>query len=289
MIARLTLAFALAASIVAAAPRAAHAQGGAAAEAERYLDEGRRLYRELDFSGAVEALRRALAVPGAPASVRIQAFEYLGSSYVVLENESEAREAFREMMEIDPYHVVREPSGSPKIARFVAAVRREMAPDAALDPDNELEADLPRAGRVGRATRVRFRVRGPAGVTRIEVHYRGVGEREWSSIESDDPSDGEFELEIPERSSADELELYADARDERNRLVARAGEPLFPLNLPIRASGATNGGGTNVLEQWWFWATVAGIAAGAFAVGLILASPEQAPAGTLPPGRVELP
>lgn len=263
----------------------------AQAEARRHLSEGRRLYRELDFTGCVDAMRRALAVPGIDAAGRLEAWEYLGAAYVVLERRQDAEAAFREVFALDPYHVVREPSGSPKIERFVEELRRRLVPDAALDPAITLEARLPRAARVGRPTPVQVEVNGPperaAAVTDVSLRLRGDDETEWSTVPL--RADGAvFEGEVPPRPAAGHLDLYAEGRDAAGRVVARAGEPLAPLTLEVR-DGA--GGQTRPLRRrWWLWAAVGVVAVGlAAGIGVAAARADTAPSGTLPPGRVELP
>ncbi|MCZ7680481.1 MAG: hypothetical protein M5U28_17635 [Sandaracinaceae bacterium] len=139
-------AIALALALVASGA-AAQARPRAGAEAARLVDEGRRLYRELEFLGAIEVLERALAIPGLTPARRAEALEVLGAALVVLDRDEEARRAFERLFALDPYYEVREPSGSPKIARFVARVRAEVVPDAALDPEAEVELELPRAPR----------------------------------------------------------------------------------------------------------------------------------------------
>ena len=280
----LTLAAVVATSSVAAAQ-------SARAEVERHLDDGRRLYRELDFAGCVDAMNRALAVPGIDPAGRLEAWEYLGAAYVVLDRREDAEAAFREVFALDPYHVVREPSGSPKIERFVEELRARLVPDAALDSSVALDARLPRAGRVGRPTPVQVDVNGPPDrteqVTQVALHLRGDDETEWSAVELEAVG-ATYEGEIPARSTTGELELYAEGRDAAGRVVARAGEPLVPLTMIVREGDeeAT----PPLRRRWWLWTivgvVVVGLAAG---IGAAAAGSDTAPAGTLAPGRVELP
>ncbi len=287
---------ALALLVSGVAPGGARAQGSdgsAAGAAQHLLDEGQRLYRELDFAGAVEALESALAVPGAPDAVRLSAYEYLGSAYVVLEHRQEARQAFRAMMQLDPYHVVHEPSGSPKIARFVANVRAEVVLDAALNPSVHLSLALPPAGRVGEATRVAVGVSGTPSVATVAVFVRGTGATGWTKLVAH-PDGDRYVASVPPRPAADQLQIYAQARDGQGRVVARAGEPLLPLTLSIRGTaiaapggGASSGG--SVFTRWWFWTGVAVVAVATGAVAFGLANNDGLPSGSLPPGRVDLP
>ena len=83
------------------------------------------------------------------------------------------------------------------------------------------------------------------------------------------------------------LEVYAQARDAARRVVARAGEPLVPLVVEIRERVEDP---TPLRRKWWLWTAVGVVAAGvALGVGVAVAGRETAPAGTLQPGRVELP
>jgi tetratricopeptide (TPR) repeat protein len=269
-----------------------HARGSSAAEAAtRHVANGRRLYGELDFIAAIEALRSALEVPGAPDAVRLEALEYLGASYVVIEQAENARRAFLQMFELDPYHLVREPSGSPKIARFVENVRREVVDDAAFDPSVRLTARLPRVGRVGSPTPVRLTSTDGARFHEIRLFLRGQGEVDYASVrfEGITFTDGTLadEVMVPPRDAPDELELYLEARDRRGHLITRAGEPFFPLALPIRAGGGD--GGVSIVERWWFWTTIGVVVAAGAVVAVWLTTLPDAPEGTLAPGRFQLP
>ncbi|MCB9600595.1 MAG: hypothetical protein H6724_05735 [Sandaracinus sp.] len=268
-----------------AAEGPADAPVSASREVERHLEDGRRLYRELDFPGSVDAMRRALNVPGVSAAQRLEAWEYLGAAYVVLDREAEAEAAFREVFALDPYHRVREPSGSPKIERFVEALRRQVVSDAALDPEVELRALLPAAARVDRPVPLRVEVEGPPSVASVEARVRPDDEREWRSVPLERVEEGAFEGELPAPANRGNLEVYAEARDARGRVVSRAGEPLVPLVLPVRERDDVP-----LRRRPWVWVAV-GVVVVAATVGIAVAAAgrETAPNGTLPPGQVTLP
>ncbi|HEY8430828.1 MAG TPA: hypothetical protein VIL20_20755 [Sandaracinaceae bacterium] len=275
---------ALALALFATVPTA-HAQRrtSAPAEAVRLVAEGRRLYRELEFLGAIEVLERALAMRGLPPARRAEALEVLGAALVVLDRDEEARRAFTELFALDPYYEVREPSGSPKIARFVARVRRDVVPDAALDPAASLELELPRAARVGHPTALRLRA--SPGVRSVRLFVRGAEETEFASIAANALGGALFVATVVARPRPDELELYAVGRDARGRVLTRAGSPLAPLVLPVRLGGGSNG------EEWWLWTAIGGAVALGVVLGVVLgvSGADRAPPGTLPPGRVQLP
>jgi hypothetical protein len=267
-----------------AAHASAQVSQPARSEAERLVDDARRLYTELEFVGAVDAAQRALAAPDAREIDRAAALETLGSALIVLDREARAREAFEALFRIDPYWVVTEPSGSPRIRRFVESVRGRVVPDAALDPDVSLRLDLPRAAHSGRSTRVRIELAGrSAEGARVRVIARGDGELEWQTIDASRDGDARFAADLPAHGAAEEIELYAELRDAEGRVVARAGGPLAPYRLPVRAGE----GSGSLLDEWWLWAAIGGavvvIGAG-IAIGVAASGNERAPEGTLPPG-----
>ena len=270
------------------AERRVEGTGGARSEAERLSEEARRLYAELDFVGAVDAAQRALATPGVHDADRAAALDTLGSALIVLGRDEGAREAFEALFRLDPYWIVRDPSGSPRIRRFVESVRARVVPDAALDPEVSLRLDLPRAAHAGRGTRLRLEVSGPLPEgARVRVIARGDGELEWQAVLAEREGDARFSAELPARDAAEELDLYAELRDGAGRLVARAGGPFSPYRLPVRAAESGS-----VLEEWWLWAAIGGavvLAGAGSASGVATSGDERAPAGTLPPGRVQLP
>lgn len=254
---------------------------------DRHLADGRQLYRDLDFTGCVSAMSEALAVPGAHPAQRLEAYEILGAAYVVLDQPQNAEQAFREMFRIDPYHVVREPSGSPKIEQFVEELRAQVVPDAALDPTVRMEVTLPRATRVDSDTEVRVEVLG--NVASASVLVRGDDETEWTRIELERTSGG-FEGVIPPRDDPGSLDLYVEGRDAQGRVVARGAEPLLPLSLQVRPAGGSDDDEVPLRRRWWLWTIVGAVVLGAaIGIGVGASGGDRAPAGTLNPGRVVLP
>jgi hypothetical protein len=254
------------------------------AAVERQLEVGRALYLQLDFPGVIDAMTRALAVPGASHRQRLEAFEYLGAANLVIDREAEARDAFGRMLAIDPYHALREPSGSPKIRDFVERLRRERVSDAALDPELELVVDAPEAARASATMPIAVQARG-AEVASVRVHHRSDEERQWRATELAPAGEGAFEGEVPTPVTTGRMLLYAEARNGEDDLVGRAGEPHWPLEVDVRDELPEP-----LIRQWWLW-TLVGVAVVGLGVGLGvgLSQGDDAPPGTLPPGRVELP
>ncbi len=69
-------------------------------------------------------------------------------------------------------------------------------------------------------------------------------------------------------------------------LVLGAGEPLAPLVVELRERLAEDA----FYRKWWFWTLVGVVVVGAaVGIGIAVRGGENAPNGTLPPFRVELP
>lgn len=258
-------------------------------DAQHLLEEGRRLYADLEYQDAEQTLTRALSIEGLPDAFRIELLETLGFVEVVLERESAARQAFERLFAIDPYFVVREPSGSPRVASLVESVRARVVSDAAIDPEVELRVDLPRAARRDGATEVRISVSSPA-VTSVVLEVRGEHDVAFQPLDGAGTG-GQFVVSIPAMADSEELELYVEGRDARGRLVTRSGSPLAPLHLPVTGP-AGGGGGGSIAEEWWLWTIIGVVVVGAavgIGVGVGVSGEAQAPAGTLPPGRVIIP
>lgn len=268
------------------AVRVVDARPSTDARARQLLERGHELYRTLDFPGCVDAMQRVLEVPGVSAAHRLEALETMGAANVVLDRTDAAVAAFEAMFALDPYHRVREPSGSPKIEEFVEALRARRVPDAALDPDVALRPELPGAARVGRELSLRVQLEGSRRLPHLEVFARSDEETEWRRLRlaSEDGLRFDADLELPPTPGL--LELYFEARDERGRVVARAGEPLLPLVVELRERLESDA----VWRKAWFWTLIGAVVVGAV-VGAVLGTRSRAPIenGSLPPFRVELP
>lgn len=258
-------------------------------DAQELLDQGRRFYADLEYQEAESALTRALAMPGLPDAFRVQVLESLGFVQVVEDEEAAARNSFERLFAIDPYFVVREPSGSPRVAEIVESVRSRVAPDAAIDPDAQIRVDLPSAALASSATEVHLAVSSPA-IVRLVIHVRGDHDVAYRTQDVA-VGGGAVVASLAPVPDATELEIYVEGRDARGRLVTREGSQLSPLHLPVHGDPPASGG-RSVLEEWWLW-TIIGVVVvgGAIGLGFGLSMPgtEQAPSGTLPPGRFVLP
>jgi|GEM_PF-1269989 tetratricopeptide (TPR) repeat protein len=259
------------------------------------LAEGRAAYESLDYEAAVSALEAALASPSSSPLERAEALETLAFALAVLDREREAAERLAELFALDPYRVVREPTGSPRIGSLVERVRRREVPDAALRDDLDVRLELPRRGRAGEAVTVRVRVGGAARaeVAGVRVRHRSETELDWhetaARISEASARERDYDALVTVPEGTERLEIYCEARDPQGRVLARGGGPLEPAYLEVAAEPRR--GDDDVLGSWWLW-TIVGLAVVGAGVGIgagVAASESAVPDGTLAPGRVVLP
>ena len=271
---------------------AASASSTGGAHAQHHLDEGLARYRELDYDACIEAMTRATNTADVTDPQRLVAYEYIAMSYLVLDRLPEAELALGRLFAIDPYYVLREPSGSPKIQRLVAQIRERLVPDARLDANVELHLELPTEfqqaeAEVITATVMTGGASQVAATGSITVHYRTNEDAEWSSQRLV-LGDESFRGEITVRGSGEVVELYAEARDLQGRVVTRQGTVVEPLTVPLRPAPEPPDPAARRRKIWWVVAVLGVLAAGAaVAVGVATFDSRVEP-GTLPPGRVAL-
>lgn len=275
----------VAAPPLAGAPRPAHAEDAGARVRER-LRTGRKLYEEQEYRKAVRELAPVARDPAATRAQKLEALELLGLCWFILGHEDKAREAFEDLLAIDPGYTLREPSGSPKIRRFFEEVRRAYVPDAA-GGQAALEHAAPTDAVAGR--KVEFAAEITAGqdvVKEIVVRWRRRGVLEYRDAPMRRAADGRFRARFtpPADRAGYVLEYYLEARDIAGRSVARVGGPETPLALSLRGAPPE---GTAWYRRWYVWAGAGVIVLGTAAAITAAATADEAPDGTL--GTVELP
>lgn len=267
----------------------AHAQRG---DARAMLDQGRTHYAELEYGEAVTSLTRALTLAEHDDALRAEVLEVLAITYFVMDREEAAREALGQLFALDPYYIVREPSGSPRVARFVENVRERRVRDAAIDAGATLRTELPRAARADVSVEIAITATPP--VTRVAVVYRTDTSASWQRLEAAPTAErARYLAVLPALGEASEVALYVEGRDARGRLVSRDAGPLAPRLLEVTspARRAADAGQVDVLREPWFWIVVGAVVVGAgvgIGVGVAL-SDGGVPSGTLSPGVIQLP
>lgn len=281
--------FVLATSLAAGSAEAQRAD----AEARALLDAGRTQYAELEYGEAVESLTNALRLAQRDEAFRAEVLETLAFTYFVMEREDSARDALGQLFALDPYYIVREPSGSPRVSRFVESVRASRVRDAAIDADVGIRTELPRAARADVSVEIAITVAAP--VTRVSLVYRTDTSASWQRVEAAPTAErARYVAMLPALGEASEVSLYVEGRDARGRLVARDAGPLAARTLEVTAPdrrGGEGDGGSDLASEPWLWIVIGAVVIGAgvgIGVGVALSDP-GIPNGTLPPGTIQLP
>jgi tetratricopeptide (TPR) repeat protein len=280
---------ALSLALVLCTPAAA-AESDPAGEVQRRLEIGERRYLDQDYRAAVEVLAAVLGDPVATNAERARAFEYIGLSWLILGKPKKAREAFEDLLSIDPHYTLTDPSRSPKLRQFFEQVREKFVPGYGGGPAGqaELEHDAPRGAVAGRPIEIAAVVqRSETPVAQVTLQARQRGLLTFSGRPLT-PTDGAFRLRFtpPADPAGYVLEYYLEASDERGRVLGRIGSPERPIALEVRGAQAARD--RLWYRRWWVW-TLIGVGAGALVVGAAVGATQgRAPDGSLPPGRVSL-
>jgi tetratricopeptide (TPR) repeat protein len=255
-----------------------------------HLSEGEHRYQEQEYRAAVEAFTAVVRDPVATRDQRARAYEYLGMSWLILGKKARAREAFEELLAIDPHYTLSDPTHSPKLREFFEDVRSSFVPGYGRGAgEAELEHAAPTGATAGRPVEMAVVViRGAPLVKMVMLHQRRQGLLTYS-VEPLRGEGGRFRLSFtPPRDSADyTLEYYLEARDEHERVVARVASPERPIALPVHGAPTVTGP-QPWFKRWYVWAAVGAVVAGAAVGGILYGTAERAPKGTLPPGTVSL-
>jgi tetratricopeptide (TPR) repeat protein len=269
------------------------------ARLRRRLEEGRRHYQEQEYALALPPLRAVASDPAATRAQKAAALEVLGLSYLILGRRDRAREAFENLLAIDPDATLADPSLSPKLRRFFEEVKAAFVPGYRPGaPTVALEHAAPQGALAGRPLEMataaverapcdRDRASESSCVREVVVRWRRRGLLEYASAPLSRQSEGgRFRgyLHPPADVSSYTIEYYVEARDLGGRVVGRAGGPEQPLSIEVRGGRALS---PAWYRRWWVWSLVGVSAAGATAA-VLSATRSTAPAGTLPPGRIVL-
>lgn len=257
------------------------------ARVRKRLTQGISLFRDLEYRRAIRTVAPIVKDPAATRAQRLRALEVIGLSHLILGEEARAREAFQDLLAIDPGYQLRDDTGSPKIRNFFDQVKREYVPGFDAEAVAELDLAAPTGATAGRRIEIDVRVaRGAERVKSMRVYTRRRGVLSWPDpVEFRRQPDGRWRarFDAPASDESYALEYYVEARGVADQAVARIAGPETPLSLAVT-------GRVPRTTPWYRrWYTLAG---GAAVVGigtaLIITSGGSAEDGSLQPGRVTL-
>jgi hypothetical protein len=254
---------------------------------EKRLAKGRALFGELEYRKTVRELDPVRTDQRATRAQRLEALELIGLSHLILGQEARAKEAFEDLLAIDPGHQLRHDDGSPKIREFYAAIRKEYVPGFDDDAVVDLQHAAPSGATAGRKLEVEVEAKkGAYQAKEVILFWRRQGVLAFDKVGMRELEPGRWraKFSLPGATTRYRIEYYLEARGVAGGSVGRVGGPEVPLAMDVSAGA----GRTPWYRRWYV------IAGGAAALGigtaaLIFASSgDDAPDGTLEPGRITL-
>ena len=237
------------------------AQAPAPGAAQADLARAREFAGALRYEEAVVEYQRYLGHPHRPTAERAQALLELGFIHLLLEDEVNAEQRTQEALELDAW--VRPPPEAPrKQVELVERVRESLAARPRLEV-------LPRE-RASRPQVVRAQLKDPRGKAREVLlrHAPAPGGPYRAAPMVCQAGTCEGELPSPTRAASFTAWYFVEALDTQGNTVARAANPLAPLQL-------------SVIEQkpWydspWVYAGGAALVVGAATVFFIASDPRR--------------
>lgn len=261
----------------------------ASADMAERLSKGLKQFGELAYEDAIRTLGSLHRDPRATRSQRLSALEIIGISALILGDDRRSREAFQDLLAIDPGYQLRHDDGSPKIRDFYNKVKQSYVPGFDPDARVQLELGAPAGATAGRRLEVETRVlAGSEQVLEIIVKWRRRGVLGYTEAAMRRSNGGDLwraRFSLPGSPSAYVIDYYIEARGPAGASIGRVGGPENPLGLTVSAGSVTRS------RPWYArWYVIAGGAAviGGTGAALLFSRGDSAPSGTLEPGRVTL-
>ena len=247
------------------------------------LDAARKLYEAQEYLAAIETLRPILGDPVATRAQRAQALEYLGLSYLILGKKGHAREAFENLLAIDPNYTLRDPSNSPKLRAFFEEVKSAFVPGYKPTKPAVMEHAAPVGAVAGRPVEIVAHVTdGAKRVADVTIFWRRRGLLEYSKDDLGNAGGDEARFRgfvtPPAETVAYVLEYYLEAHDAVGRVLSRIGTPEEPLALDVAGAPIPP---PPWYKRWWFWSAVGGAVAAGTVAGILVGTEKHAPPGSL--------
>lgn len=270
-----------------ATPGVARAQKDPQRRIQNLVKKGHEKFQEAEYQAAIRVLAPIPHESAATRAQRLDALELIGISHLILHDQTQAKQAFEDMLAIDPGHKLRFDDGSPKILDFFDQVKKEYVPGFDATADVQLEHSAPRGATAGNKLEVEARVLvGTTKAKEIVLQWRRRGELTYNTAPMRNVDDNLWRVSIKPPASVDKyvLDYYIEVRNVAGGAIGRVGGKETPLGLSVAAG--RGGTPTPWYRRWYV------IAGGAAVLGvsgaLLLTSGDSAPSGTLDPGRVTL-
>jgi tetratricopeptide (TPR) repeat protein len=254
--------------------------GDALATQPGRLAQARRQYMSQEYERVIRLLAPLVQSPLSTISEKVEAYELLGLSYLILGDTKLARESFENLLGLDPGHQLRDPSDSPKLRMFFESVKVSFVPGYKLRSTVTLEHSAPTTATAGqRAEFGALIAEGGKDVGEVQLRWRRAGLLTFESAPMTRNGQQLFvRFLLPADAAGYKLEYYIEARDRRGPGVTRIASPEQPMVVVV---GGTPRPPQSILRRWWLWAIVGVAVAGAITAGAVAGSIDRVPEGRL--------
>jgi len=266
----------------------------------KYLQEAKILYDNLQYRDALQRLKQAIRVKGNTRADIVEIYKYLGFIYIIQGHKKHAKRAFELLLKVDPNYEMNPLLTSPKILNFYNRVKEGISEKGKVLMRHTPLKEVDGAERVEvKAYVVDLQKR----LSTMVVHYRRRGHPDYSTVKmtpaqatAGAQGSSTFVGYIPFIWTIyDETELFVDyyiaGLDKAGRWVANMGNPKQPMTFRMNLMQGTLPEGirkTPLLKSWWFW-TLVGVGAAGLGTGIYFLADslnEERPVPTT--GTVEL-
>ncbi len=254
--------------------------GDALATQRGRLAQARKQYLSQEYERVIRLLGPLVQSPLATISEKVEAYELLGLSYLILGETKRAREAFEDLLGLDPGHQLRDPSDSPKLRLFFESVKESFVPGYKIRSLVTLEHSAPTGATAGRRVELgALIVEGGKEVGQVQLRWRRSGLLTYevaSMARSGQQLLAGFIL--PDDTSGYKLEYYIEARDTRGQVAARIASPERPMVLTVSGGARPS---QSILRKWWFWTIIGAAVVGGVTAGVVVGTAKRVPTGNL--------
>jgi tetratricopeptide (TPR) repeat protein len=239
------------------------------------VDQGRKLYDDLEYKKAQKALEKALKAPDLTDEDRQTALQYLALCQSTLGDLPNAAASFKSLLDLNPKFTLDRASTPPKILDLFEKVRSTMPqaqePDRVVVRETEIVLThiAPADCRPTKPLDLLVKLRDvDHRSSHLAVRYRERGSGGFSEVKV--ASAAEATLQVPGMFvRVPRLEYYIAALDASGKVLTSAGSEEQPLSVPVNEEVRA---GTPVYKRWWFWAIAGVLVVGAGAAVAVAAA-----------------
>jgi len=233
------------------------------------LGAGKGAYRDLDYERGVELLRGSLEGEALPLESRREAQLLLGLCLASLGLDLEARQAFQDLLELDPGFRLDEKLHSPKILAVFDLAKKERAEHLRIrdrDPPGLEVPEIVQPLPYKKEIRVTARATDEQGVAGVQIFFRRRGENTYTFLPMTEQGPGVYAAVIPSYMADQEcLEYYVLVMDRAGNATLK-GNAALPLVLRIEPGAEFK----PWYKKWWVWAIIGAAAGTGAALGIAL-------------------